>query len=168
MISHGASGAVRTRTAAEAAIHHLEAWWRHGGLDRRAAWSGDARFHLGRARRALDHGDFGMAEREATRALELDDVGPWALVVLGRCALAQHRPSDAVRALSRASSRAPRNRYVAALLGKAQAQTTAGVYESHSGVPFTGATRIADLDRLLGTRAATVTPFVRLAYRVRL
>ncbi|HEX3245385.1 MAG TPA: tetratricopeptide repeat protein [Chloroflexota bacterium] len=124
MISQGASGAVHTHTAAEAAIHHLEDWWRNGILDRRAAWTGDARFHLGRARRALDHGDIDLAEREATRALELDEISPWALVVLGRCALARHRPYDAVRALSRASSRAPSNRYVAALLDKARAQTT--------------------------------------------
>lgn len=121
MISQETSS-LRTRTAAEAVVHSLESWWRHSVVEHSADWTGDARFHLGRARRALDHGDVQQAEREARRALELDAVSPWALVVLGRCALAQDRPWDAVQAFSRAYNRAPNNRYVMALLVKAENQ----------------------------------------------
>jgi cytochrome c-type biogenesis protein CcmH/NrfG len=122
MINQGSSSAVRTRSVAEAAIHNLESWWRHSILDHLEAssdWTGDARFHLGQARRALDHGDIARARREASRALEMDNTSPWALVVLGRCALAQNRPGEAVQAFSRAYNRAPSNRYVTALLARA-------------------------------------------------
>jgi predicted Zn-dependent protease len=142
VINQGSSSVVRTRSAAEAAIHNLESWWRHNvighweGAPKRAwdnvapwrswyPWVGDARFHLGRARRALDHGDVGQAEREAHRALELDNVSPWALIVLGRCALAQNRPRKAVQALSRAYHRAPSNRYIIDLLAKAESAANA-------------------------------------------
>jgi predicted Zn-dependent protease len=125
MISQGAPGIVRTRTAAEAVLHGLESWWRHSVLEHRNDWNGDARFHLGRARRALDHGDVDQAEREAARALELDSVSPWALVVLGRCALHRNRPMDAVHDFSRAYNRAPNNRYVTALLAKAESEAEA-------------------------------------------
>jgi predicted Zn-dependent protease len=124
MISQGAPSLVRTRTAAEAVIHGLGSWWRNTVLERRGEWSGDARFHLGQARRALDHGDIQRAEREAARALELDHVSPWALVVLGRCALKQGSPREAVLAFSRARDRAPSNRYVVALLAKAESQAS--------------------------------------------
>jgi cytochrome c-type biogenesis protein CcmH/NrfG len=122
MINQGTSNAVRTRTPAETVIHGLESWWRHSVLEHQTPWAGDSRFHLGQARRALDHGDFERAEREAETALELDSTSPWALVVLGRCALAQDRPEEAVQAFSRAYNRAPRNRYVMALLAKAESQ----------------------------------------------
>jgi predicted Zn-dependent protease len=140
MISQGASSPVRTRTAAEAIIHGLESWWRHSVLENRddqgapkracSGWSGDARFHLGRARRALDHGELDQAEREAARALYLDHVSPWPLVVLGRCALARNRPMDAVHDFSRAYNRAPNNRYVMALLARAEGE--AGLTEESS------------------------------------
>ena len=125
MISQGASSAARPRTAAEAIIHGVESWWRENVLEHRDDWTGDARFHLGRARRALDHGDLDQAEREAARALYLDHVSPWALVVLGRCALQRNRPMDAVHDFSRAYNRAPSNRYVMALLAKAEREAEA-------------------------------------------
>ena len=124
MISQAHSSTVRTRSAAEDVLHHLESWWRHSVVERGNDFSGDARFHLGQARRSLDHGDCIKAEREAARALELDSVSPWALVVLGRCALVQHRPNDAVVAFSRAQRRAPRNGYITALLRKAYSATS--------------------------------------------
>jgi predicted Zn-dependent protease len=125
MIHQGTFLPLRTRSAAESAIHNLGSWWRHNVLEHRDDWTGDARFHLGRARRAMDHGDVALAEREASRAVELDSASPWPLVVLGRCALAEHRPSKAVRVLSRAHSLAPANRYVTALLARAEDEARA-------------------------------------------
>ena len=120
VINQGTFSPSRTRSAAEFAIHNLESWWRQNVLDHRDDWTGDARFHLGRARRALDHGDVALAEREANRAVELDGISPWPLVVLGRCALAEHEPSRAVQVLSQAQSLAPANQYVTALLARAK------------------------------------------------
>jgi hypothetical protein len=125
MISQETFTPSRTRSAAESAIHSLESWWRHNVLEHRDGWTGDARFHLGRARRALDHGDVGLAEREASRAVELDGASPWPLVVIGRCALAEHKPSRAVQVFSKAQGLAPANRYVRQLLTEAQNQAQA-------------------------------------------
>ena len=126
MIHQGTVSPLRTRHAAEFAIHNLESWWRENVLDHRDSWTGDARFHLGRARRALDHGDVALAQREACRAVELDGISPWPLVVLGRCALAEQEPSKAVQVFSQAHSLAPANRYVTALLMRAKSEARTG------------------------------------------
>lgn len=124
MINQATSGDIRTRTTAGALLQNLGSLCQ-GVLEHAPDWTGDARFHLGQARRALDHGDFGRAQREAARALELDSVSPWPLVVSARCAQAQKLPDVAAQLLVRAQRRAPNNRYVAALLSQVKAEAHA-------------------------------------------
>ncbi|MFN0072623.1 MAG: hypothetical protein ACKVVP_14155 [Chloroflexota bacterium] len=122
MVTLATPSRIKAQTAAELAIAQLETLWqKRERLVARFAPT-DTRYHLGRARRAMDHGHYGLAEREAAKALQLDNISPWPLVVLGRSALAQDRPWDAIRAFLMARERAPRNHYVNALLRTAQQQ----------------------------------------------
>ena len=72
-----------------------------------------ARFHLGRARRAKDRGDYRAAAREIERALRYDDTSEAYFQVLGQCHLygPQPDPAAALRALERALGLNPRNGY---------------------------------------------------------
>ena len=103
------------------------------GLDSRAAihdydpienvrsWSAcrdRAQFHLGRARRAKDRGDYRAAAREIKRALSYDDTSEAYFLVLGQCHL-YGNPSDrpaARRCFERALAINPRNAYTVKLL----------------------------------------------------
>ena len=102
-------------------------------LDRRAAihgydpiddfrsWSAcrdRAQFHLGRARRAKDRGDYRAAAREIKRALSYDDTSEAYFLVLGQCHL-YGNPADRPAARScfeRALAINPRNAYTVKLL----------------------------------------------------
>jgi len=75
-----------------------------------------ARYHLGRARRALDHADYQRASVEAAKAVAADPHSPWPLITHGRAALASGHAAEAVGSLRLASRRAPNNRYVEELL----------------------------------------------------
>jgi tetratricopeptide (TPR) repeat protein len=108
MHPHGAS----PRLAAEgrAAIHCYDP------IDDFSAWArcrDRAQFHLGRARRAKDHGRFDDAAREIERALRFDDTSEAYFLVLGQCHLGRKDPNwQAARAaFERAFSINPRNGY---------------------------------------------------------
>jgi tetratricopeptide (TPR) repeat protein len=75
-------------------------------------------FHLGRARRAKDRGNFRGAAREIARGLQFDDTSEAYFQVLGQCHL-HDSPADfsaARRALERAFALNPRNGYTIKLL----------------------------------------------------
>jgi tetratricopeptide (TPR) repeat protein len=98
-----------------AAIH------RYDPIDDYSAWARcreRARFHLGRARRAKDHGRFLEAAREIERALQYDDTSEAYFQVLGQSHLLASPPDlpAARRALERALSIDPRNGYTIKLL----------------------------------------------------
>jgi tetratricopeptide (TPR) repeat protein len=82
-----------------------------------------ARFHLGRARRAKDRGDYRAAAREIERALSYDDTSEAYFQVLGQCHLHGPPPSPAAArcALERAFVLNPHNGYTAKLLLRAYA-----------------------------------------------
>ena len=98
-----------------AAIHHYDP------IDEFPAWSrcrDRAKFHLGRARRAKDRGQYGAAAREIERALRYDDTSEAYFQVLGQCHL-HGTPRDlpaARAALERAFALNPRNGYTIKLL----------------------------------------------------
>jgi len=122
MIDQATSSTFGTRAGTQSIAQALDVWCQRAAEALRFDWTGDARFHLGQARRALDRGNLDRAEREAARALELDDTSPWPMVVLGRCALARGQCAEATEYFNRAHARAPRNRYVVALLEKTAAR----------------------------------------------
>lgn len=107
--------ALPRRGDARAEIH------RYDPIDDFAAWTrcrDRAQFHLGRARRAKDRGNFREAAREIERALRYDDTSEAYFQVLGQCHL-HASPSDlaaARRALERAFAANPRNGYTIKLL----------------------------------------------------
>jgi len=103
------------------------------GLDSRAAihgydpvddvrsWSAcrdRAQFHLGRARRAKDRGDYRAATREIERALEYDDTSEAYFLVLGQCHLYGNPvdPAAARQAFAHALAINPLNTYTTKLL----------------------------------------------------
>jgi tetratricopeptide (TPR) repeat protein len=87
-------------------------------LDEQADRSNRVRYHLGRARRDRDAGNFEQAVHEARRALEWNDQDPWVLALLGQCLF--RKPdrdlSGARAALERAWSLDPTNGYFVGLL----------------------------------------------------
>ena len=120
------SGSFQAR-AARAEIH------RYDPIDHFAARSrcrDRAQFHLGRARRAKDRGQYREAAREIERALRYDDTSEAYFQVLGQCLL-KGSPSDlggARRAFERAFALNPRNGYTLRLLlqvYEAESNTTA-------------------------------------------
>lgn len=66
-----------------------------------------ARYHLGRARRALEHADYQHASIEAAKALAADPHSPWPLITHGRAALATGHAAEAVDSLRLAWRKAP-------------------------------------------------------------
>ena len=88
------------------------------GFDDQADRLNTVRYHLGRARRARDAGDFEQAVREARRALAWNGQDPWVLALLGQCLF--RKPdrdlSGARAALERAWSLDPTNGYFVGLL----------------------------------------------------
>jgi Tfp pilus assembly protein PilF len=103
------------RREARAAIH------RYDPIDDFAAWArcrDRAQFHLGRARRAKDRGQYREAAREIERALRYDDTSEAYFQVLGQCLLKQTPPDSvgARRAFERAFALNPRNGYTIRLL----------------------------------------------------
>ncbi|MCC7107268.1 MAG: bacterial transcriptional activator domain-containing protein [Chloroflexi bacterium] len=92
---------------------------------RRQACRDRAQFHLGRARRAKDHGQYESAIREIERALRYDDTSEAFYQVLAQCYL--KRPAADARAawqaLQRAFSLNPRNSYTIDLLLQCCRQT---------------------------------------------
>jgi tetratricopeptide (TPR) repeat protein len=101
-----------TRSAGEgrAAIHSYDP------IDDFSAWArcrDRAQFHLGRARRAKDHGRYDDAAREIERALRFDDTSEGYFQVLGQCHLYGSRPNRAAAraAFERAFAINPRNGY---------------------------------------------------------
>src|SRR5918999_2265582 len=69
---------------------------RYDPIDDCSAWTrcrDRAQFHLGRARRAKDRGQFREAAREIERALRYDDTSETYFQVLGQCLL-RGRPAD--------------------------------------------------------------------------
>ena len=107
-------GAFQSREA-RAEIH------RYDPIDDFTAWSrcrDRGQFHLGRARRAKDRGQFRDAACEIERALRFDDTSETYFQVLGQCLL-KGIPADragARRALERAFAINPRNGYTIRLL----------------------------------------------------
>jgi tetratricopeptide (TPR) repeat protein len=77
-----------------------------------------AQFHLGRARRAKDRGDYRTAAREIERALDYDDTNEAYFLVLGQCHLRGNPvdPDAARRAFERALTINPQNAYTMKLL----------------------------------------------------
>jgi len=107
-----AHGALADR---QAAIH------RYDPIDDYSDWArcrDRARFYLGRARRAKDHGNFRDGVREIERALQYDDTSEAYFQVLGQCHLLSDAPSlpAARQALERALTLNPRNSYTIKLL----------------------------------------------------
>jgi tetratricopeptide (TPR) repeat protein len=88
------------------------------GFDEQADRSNRVRYHLGRARRAREAGDYDRAIREARRALKWNDQNPWALALLGQCLFRKpERDLLGARAtLERAWSLDPTNGYFVGLL----------------------------------------------------
>jgi Tfp pilus assembly protein PilF len=124
-------------------IHNLATAWQwmftrenspsRSGLDNHAAihgydpiddfrsWSAcrdRAQFHLGRARRAKDRGDYRAATREIERALDYDDTSEAYFLVLGQCHLRGNPvdPATARQAFERALAINPRSTYARKLL----------------------------------------------------
>jgi tetratricopeptide (TPR) repeat protein len=94
---------------------------RYDPIDDFAAWSrcrDRGQFHLGRARRAKDRGQYNEAAREIERALKYDDTSETYFQVLGQCLLNRATPdaAGARRALERAFALNPRNGYTIRLL----------------------------------------------------
>jgi uncharacterized protein HemY len=87
-------------------------------FDEHAERSNTVRYHLGRARRARDAGDFDGAIREARSALEWNAQNPWVLALLGQCLFRKQRRdlNGARAALERAWSLDPTNGYFVGLL----------------------------------------------------
>jgi hypothetical protein len=113
MHPHGVSP--RLTAEGRAAIHSYDP------IDDFSAWAqcrDRAQFHLGRARRARDHGRFGDAAREIERALRFDDTSEAYFLVLGQCHLRDqaHDRAAARAAFERAFSLNPRNGYTIKLL----------------------------------------------------
>ena len=103
------------RSDAQAEIH------RYDPIDDFSAWTrcrDRAQFHLGRARRAKDRGQFREAAREIERALRFDDTSEAYFQVLGQCLLHASPPdlAGARRAFERAFGLNPRNGYTIRLL----------------------------------------------------
>ena len=94
---------------------------RYDPIDDSAAWTrcrDRGQFHLGRARRAKDRGQYREAAREIERALRYDDTSEAYFQVLGQC-LSRLTPPDragARRAFERAFALNPRNGYTIRLL----------------------------------------------------
>jgi tetratricopeptide (TPR) repeat protein len=88
------------------------------GFHEQADRSNTVRYHLGRARRAREAGDFEQAVREARRALEWNGQDPWVLALLGQCLFRKpERDLPGARAaLERAWSLDPTNGYFVGLL----------------------------------------------------
>jgi hypothetical protein len=108
------SGALQPREA-QAEIHRFDP------IDDFTAWSrcrDRAQFHLGRARRAKDRGQYREAAREIERGLRYDDTSEAYFQVLGQCLLKgiPADPGGARRALERAFAINPRNGYTIRLL----------------------------------------------------
>lgn len=102
--------AARLAGAGRAAIHSYDP------IDDFSAWArcrDRAQFHLGRARRAKDHGRYDDAAREIERALRFDDTSEGYFQVLGQCHLRGSQPNRAAAraAFERAFAINPRNGY---------------------------------------------------------
>ena len=94
---------------------------RYDPIDDCSAWTrcrDRAQFHLGRARRAKDRGQYREAAREIERALRYDDTSEAYFQVLGQCRLklASSDRAGARRAFERAFALNPRNTYTIRLL----------------------------------------------------
>lgn len=105
----------RSNLDRRAAIHG------HDPIDDFRSWSAcrdRAQFHLGRARRAKDRGDYRAATREIERALKCDDTSEAYFLVLGQCHLHGNPvdPAAARQAFERALTINPRNTYTMKLL----------------------------------------------------
>jgi tetratricopeptide (TPR) repeat protein len=114
MFSWGNS-ASRSDLDSRAAIH------RYNPTDDFRGWAScrdRAQFHLGRARRAKDRGDYRTAAREIERALEYDDTSEAYFLVLGQCHLRGAPPDHAAarRVFERALAINPLNPYTMKLL----------------------------------------------------
>jgi tetratricopeptide (TPR) repeat protein len=100
---------------ARAAIH------RYDPIAERLQWTrcrDRAQYHLGRARRAKDRGQYRDAAREIERALQYDDTRESYFQVLGQC-YRNSTPPESARArwaLERAFALNPRNGYTIRLL----------------------------------------------------
>jgi tetratricopeptide (TPR) repeat protein len=109
------SSASRSGLDSRAAIHGYDP------VDDARSWSAcrdRAQFHLGRARRAKDRGDYRAATREIERALDYDDTSEAYFLVLGQCHLYGNPvdPAAARQAFARALAINPLNTYAMKLL----------------------------------------------------
>ena len=105
----------RSNLSRRAAIHGYDP------IDDFRSWSAcrdRAQFHLGRARRAKDRGDYRAAAREIERALDYDDTSEAYFLVLGQCHLHGNRvdPAAARQAFERALTINPQSAYAMKLL----------------------------------------------------
>lgn len=121
-----------------------------------------AQFHLGRARRAKDRGDYRAATQEIERALEYDDTSEAYFLVLGQCHLYGNSVDRAAsrQAFERALTINPRNAYTVKLLldvyvqdGNDRAVRTTLERARAAGVPDSALRR--ELGRRVAGRAMT-------------
>jgi len=111
----------RENSASRAGLDNPAAIHGYDPIDDFRSWSAcrdRAQFHLGRARRAKDRGDYRAAAREIERALDYDDTSEAYFLVLGQCHLYGNpvNPTAARRAFQRALAINPLNTYAMKLL----------------------------------------------------
>ena len=141
---------------ASAAIHHCNPSRDFGSWSRCRE---RGQYHLGRARRAKDHGRYGVAIREIERALRYDDTSEAFYQVLAQCYL--KRPGSDLEAARRALVRAfeinPRNSYTIEMLSNVCLQargpaSAAAVVESAMAAGAPHGYWAAVLQRLAGSQ----------------
>jgi Tfp pilus assembly protein PilF len=126
MLSHNLATAwqwmfTRERSVSRSSLDSRTAIHDYDPIENVRSWSAcrdRAQFHLGRARRAKDRGDYRTAAREIERALDYDDTNEAYFLVLGQCHLHGNPvdPAAARQAFERALMINPQNAYTLKLL----------------------------------------------------